>query len=164
MNSEQEIKICTCCSEQDRQKLTGIGGWLIVVVLHLSSMLVFNASLFIEFIYDLNIPITDGSDVKLIPLVLNSFVDVIVFLMAAFSLNALFRKKYQFRKYYRLFILSCLLHPLLFASLCFWYQNITMYSIPWKIIGLMFLYPLGMIFICLPYLDESKRVRLTLVN
>ncbi|KEY59824.1 DUF2569 family protein [Serratia sp. DD3] len=163
---------CICINEQEREAMTGIGGWLIVIIMHLVTSLFY----YIYSISSNSLRFNGFSSIKKSPfspllglteniyklfLSINIVVEFILIVIIVLCLVSLFFRKRSFKKYYRLFVFLSLTQPLLIMAFMFWYAyHISMTSV----FLILFSYPIAMVYICLPYLERSKRVRLTFVN
>lgn len=158
--------------ESTQKKLTGIGGWLTVIVIQLVVVLIYNAfGLFDKMSNPMSTsPIAIDNRMAIGKGTMDFFFalgfigDLLMALIALFSLYALLRRKLAFKKYYRLFLYFSFLYPLLFATWCFWYQKLIAYSFSWGVLILFFAYPVVMTYLCFPYLKLSRRVKLTFIN
>lgn len=172
MSNKENSVNCSCINEQKRKNLNGIGGWLIVVIIHLVTSLLF----YISDVEGLLLRLNDFSNMKknlsnsIMGLTenahkifssINLVVGVVLIVIIVLCLVSLFFRKRSFKKYYRLFVFLSLIQPLVIMAFMFWYAyHISIASI----FLILFSYPIAMVYICLPYLERSKRVRLTFVN
>lgn len=154
---------CTCFDGMTRKKLTGIGGWLVIMIIHLVASFFYNIFGFFSVAFS-----SVDSEVLKEPLekslfYANGAIEFMTSVIAILTIIAFFLKKKKFKGYYQLFVFSSFLYPILVVSASYFMFGYVDNFWP-LIIVYLFVYPVAMVYICLLYLESSKRVRLTFVN
>lgn len=152
---------CICLlDEEERRRLTGVGGWLFIILIHLGVSFLYGFFCFLEVALSSESPETLKEGWAIAFYYGNGAINLFSAMIALLTLIFLLNRSFLFKNFYRVFIFSSFLYPVLFVSLRYWLIGSS--ANPWPLFAIyQFVYPLAMVYICLPYLDRSKRVRFT---
>ena len=171
LSSKPSVELKDALFEEEHQKLKGLGGWLILV----GFGVVFTPFRLLKIINDIYLPIfkdgswellTDPASDSYIPyfdifIISELLVNIAFVLLGVYLIYLFFSKHYRFPKLYIVFIVANLVFLIVDALLASLLFDIPVFD---EEFAREIVRPLISLFIWIPYLLVSKRVKVTFVE